>query len=84
VYYVYVLQSLADHKLYVGQTHDLKRRIEKHNRGSVPSTSNRRPLRLIYYEASMNKDDAVRRERYLKTSWGKRFIKNRLRTYLTG
>lgn len=84
MYYVYVLQSLIDNFLYVGYTPDLKARIKKHNKGLVPATKNREPLRLVYYEACLNKDDAIKRERYLKTSWGKRYIKNRLRNYLTG
>jgi len=68
----------------VGYTPDLRIRIKKHNKGLVPATKNRRPLRLVYYEACLNKDDAIKREKYLKTSWGKRYIKNRLKNYLTG
>jgi putative endonuclease len=81
-YYVYVLQSLKDKYFYVGYTNKLKVRIEKHNKGVVPSTKKRRPLRLIYYEACLNKGDVITREKYLKSSWGKRYIKNRLRNYL--
>ena len=55
---------------YVGCTNDLRNRLRLHNNGSVASTSKRRPLRLVYYEASINKSDSIRRERYLKTSWG--------------
>ncbi|MFQ6084212.1 MAG: GIY-YIG nuclease family protein, partial [Candidatus Aminicenantia bacterium] len=43
MYYVYVLQSLVDKKFYVAYTPDLKRRIEKHNRGLVPATKERKP-----------------------------------------
>ena len=68
----------------MGYTPDLRIRIKKHNKGLVPATKNRRPLRLVYYEACLNKDDAIKREKYLKTSWGKRYIKNRLKNYLTG
>jgi len=39
---------------------------------------------LVYYEACLDKNDAIKREKYLKTSWGKRYIKNRLKNYLTG
>jgi putative endonuclease len=56
----------------------------KHNNGSVPSTKNRRPLELIYWEGCLNQVDATTREKYLKTAWGKRYIKNRLKHYLTG
>mgnify|MGYP000091330024 CR=1 FL=1 len=84
MYYVYILQSMVDNNFYVGYTPNLKVRIEKHNNGLVPATRKRKPLKLIYYEASLNKSDAVKREKYLKTSWGKRYIKNRLSNYLTG
>lgn len=50
----------------------------------TPSTKNRRPLKLIYYEACHNQNDALKREKYLKTTYGKRYIKNRLKEYLTG
>lgn len=81
---MYVLQSLIDNKFYVGYTRYLKRRIEQHNNGQVPATKGRNPLKLVYYEGCLNKDDAIKREKYLKTSWGKRYIKNRLKNYLTG
>jgi putative endonuclease len=84
MYYVYILQSLKDKMFYVGSTPDLKIRIEKHNKGLVYSTKIRRPFKLVYYEACLDKNDAIKRERYLKTSWGKRYIKNRLKKYLTG
>ena len=48
----------------------------------MKSTQARRPFKLIYYEACLNQKDALRREKYLKTAYGKRYIKNRLRGYL--
>ena len=83
-YYVYILQSQKDQKFYTGYTNNLKRRLEEHNNAQVKSTKNRRPLKLVYYEFCLNKDDALHREKYLKSSWGKRYIKNRLKNYLTG
>jgi len=70
--------------MYVGYTHDITNRVKQHNQGAVQSTKNRRPLQLLYYEACLNQQDATHREKYLKTSWGKRYIKSRLRNYLTG
>jgi putative endonuclease len=58
--------------------------LEQHNDGNVYSTKRRRPLNLIYYEACLNQQDATHREKYLKTSWGKRYLKTRLKNYLTG
>jgi len=83
MYYIYVLRSEIDQNLYVGYTSDMNNRIAQHNAGLVPSTKNRRPLHLIYYEACLNQQDATHREKYLKTSWGKRYIKARLKNYLS-
>ena len=82
-YYVYVLQSEKDHKFYIGCTSDIEKRLEGHNSGKVSTTMNRRPLKLIYWEGCLNQQDAARRERYLKTTWGKRYIKSRLKEYIT-
>lgn len=83
-YYVYVLLSGKDKKFYVGTTADLAERFEEHGKGRVSSTQNRRPLKLVYYEACRDKKDASHRERYLKTYHGKQFLHNRLKSYLTG
>ncbi|RJQ34778.1 GIY-YIG nuclease family protein [Candidatus Parcubacteria bacterium] len=84
MHYVYVLISEKDSNFYTGSTADLKRRFEEHCRGSVTSTKDRRPLVLAYYEACIDKRDATHRERYLKTHHGKMFLRNRLKSYLTG
>lgn len=83
-YYTYILRSLKDKKFYTGHTDNLKLRFEQHKAGRVESTKNRRLLVLIYYEACLNLQDAVHREKYFKTYYGKMFIKNRLKSYLTG
>ena len=83
-YYVYILQSQKDGKFYAGYTHDLTGRFEQHCKGRVDSTKNRRPLKLIYYEACQNQQDASKRENYFKTYLGKMFLRNRLKSYLTG
>lgn len=82
--YVYVLRSLRDNLFYVGFTKNLKTRLELHNSGLVPSTKRRTPFELVYWEGCINQTDATQREKYLKTAWGKRYIKNRLKNYLTG
>jgi len=81
MYYVYVLYSKEDKKLYVGYTDNLKRRIAEHQNGLVPSTKHRRPLELIYYEACLSDVDAVAREKSLKTGFGRHYLKNRLKNY---
>ena len=84
MFYTYVLQSEKDNKFYCGYTKDLKLRFERHCRGQVESTKHRRPLLLIYYEACLSEEDALKRERYFKTYNGKRFLHKRLKSYLTG
>ncbi len=84
MYYTYVLKSKTDGKFYTGYTKDLKLRFDQHCRGLVESTRERRPLKIIYYEACLKQDDALRRERYFKTYNGKRFLHKRLKSYLTG
>jgi putative endonuclease len=84
MFYTYVLQSEKDLKFYTGFTKDLKLRFEQHNKRLVESTKNRVPFRLVYYEACLEKKDALKREKYLKSYHGKMFIKKRLKSYLTG
>jgi putative endonuclease len=83
-HYVYALRSLADGKLYVGLATDLPSRLAQHNAGRVISTKARCPFELIYWEGCLNRSDAAQREKYLKTAWGKRYLKLRLKRYLTG
>jgi putative endonuclease len=83
-YYVYVLISKKDNNYYIGFTKNISRRLIEHNKGKVFSTKNRRPMILVYWEGCLNQTDATNREKYLKTSWGKRYIKNRIKNYLIG
>ncbi|NQT91000.1 MAG: GIY-YIG nuclease family protein [Candidatus Omnitrophica bacterium] len=82
MYYVYVLLSLKDKMLYTGYSNDLNKRFLEHNQGLVESTKDRRPLELVYYECSLSKEDAIRRERCLKSGKGKRYIKSRISSYM--
>ena len=84
MYYTYVLQSLKDNNLYIGFTDNLDQRLSEHNNGRVTATKSRRPLKLVYYEACLNQEDAIKREKYLKTFYGKMFIHKRIKSYLTG
>ena len=83
-YYVYILLSEKDGKKYTGYTSNLPLRFEAHQAGKVPSTKHRRPLKLIYFEGCSNQADALKREKYLKTHYGKMFLGNRLKSYFTG
>lgn len=67
--------------MYTGCTNDLKARIKLHNNGKVSATRLRCPLALIYYEAYLNRFDAFAREKWLKTGWGRNYIKKALKNY---
>jgi len=81
-HYVYVLQSLVDKDFYVGYTTDLQKRLTQHNSKKNFSTKSRIPFSYIYVESCRNKEDATRREDYLKTTQGGRFLKIRLKEFL--
>ncbi|MDD3663222.1 MAG: GIY-YIG nuclease family protein [Candidatus Pacebacteria bacterium] len=78
MFYTYVLQSLKDNKLYIGYSERLQERITEHKNGKVIATAKRLPLILVYYEACLNKEKALQREKYFKTGFGRRFLKKRV------
>ena len=78
MFYVYILLSIKDNKFYIGCTKNLKRRILEHKRKKVKSTKDRLPLKLVCYEAYLSKTEALRREKFLKSSDGKKDLKKRL------
>jgi putative endonuclease len=78
MYYVYILQSERDKDLYIGRTADLKRRYSEHQTGRVESTKYRLPMKLLCYEAYNTKEEAARREEFLKSSDGRKDIRKRI------
>jgi putative endonuclease len=83
MFYVYVIRSRKNGRLYTGSTNDLRKRFNQHNKGKSTWTKTRGPWEIIYYEASLSEEDARSREKYLKTGMGKRYIKNRLKRFLS-
>jgi len=81
MFYVYFL-LLNNKKIYTGFTDDLRRRFEEHQNGKVISTKNKRPITLIGYESYQKKSDAMRREKFLKTTEGKRLFRQQYRDIL--
>ncbi len=81
MFYTYILESVKNKDLYIGYTSDLKKRLEEHNSGKSTSTKRYMPWRLIYYEACLLQEDALRRENYFKTSQGRRMFRKRLKEY---
>ena len=82
MFYVYIIQSKVNNEIYIGFTSDLKQRLIEHNQGLNFSTKRYAPWKLIYYEVCIEKTDATRREKYLKTTQGSRLIKQRIKDYL--
>lgn len=84
MWYFYVLESLKDFTLYKGHSDDLKRRVfEEHNQKRGGSyTKKHAPFKLIYYEAYIEKTDAIRAERFFKTGYGREILKGKLESYL--
>ena len=83
MFHVYILRSKKSQRWYTGFTSDLRKRLKEHNAGEVLSTKHRGPFELMYYEACLNEQDALSRELYLKSGMGKRYLKNRLRRFLS-
>lgn len=79
---MYILRSLKDKKLYIGYTPDLKKRFKEHNQGKVLSTKPRVPFELLAYEAFSNKKDALEREKFFKTGWGRKHLRKTLKHVL--
>jgi putative endonuclease len=78
MYYVYILK-LKNQQVYTGYTNNLVRRVKEHKIGNVSFTKKRLPIKLVHYEGYLMKGDAKRREKYLKTTEGKRFLKQQLK-----
>lgn len=78
MYFVYILRSKKDNKHYTGITDNLKRRLKEHNKGkkSTPSTQNRGPFELLYYEIVEDRNKAREREKYFKSGIGREYIRN--------
>ena len=81
MHFVYIL-LLKNGDLYKGLSDDIKRRIVEHKNGKVESTKNFRPLKLIHLECYLLKSDAERREKFLKTNEGRRFLKQQIKDLL--
>ena len=81
-WYVYVLRSAKDQKFYIGSTNDLQRRVKEHQQGKNVSTAKRLPMELLYFEGHRSKEDAIRREKYFKTTKGKVTLRQMLWTSL--
>ena len=80
MFYVYVLEDESGEH-YIGSTIDLRKRLKEHNQGRSFATKGHQ-WHCIYYEASLEESDARRREKYFKTTQGRRLLKRRVKDYL--
>ncbi len=82
MFYTYVLKSKKSGRLYTGYTNNLRKRFNEHNNKLSLYTSYNGPYDLIYYEACVDENDALGREKYLKSGKGKNYLKTRLKHFL--
>ncbi len=82
MFYTYILVN-KNSRLYTGFTYDLRKRFKEHNDKKSTYTKYRGPYELIYYEACLDENDARQREKYFKSGTGKRFLKSRLKRFLS-
>ena len=78
MFFVYVIQSERNGNFYKGQTEDLEKRLKAHNSGKTKSTKHGIPWKLVYYEIAETRVLALKREKYLKTAAGRRFLKGKI------
>jgi len=83
IYFVYLLENHNDRGWYIGFTSDLKKRVLDHNNGKgAKTTKERSNWKLIYFEGYLRKDDALGREKFLKSDSGRKYLKKQLKNYL--
>jgi len=83
-HYIYILRSKKSNQWYTGCTSDLRKRFKQHNNGEWKSwVKSRRPFELIYYEAYLHPNDAWAREKQIKSGPGKRYMRERLKRFLS-
>ncbi|MFH1561666.1 MAG: GIY-YIG nuclease family protein [Patescibacteria group bacterium] len=82
MYYTYVLncRKQKSEKLYVGYCRDLKQRLSRHLKKEIQTTKKFDKIKLVYYEACLDKTDAIKRENQLKTGFGRGYLKRRLKS----
>ena len=75
MWYTYALKSLKDGHLYIGMSKNPEKRLLEHNSGMTKSTKLRKPFKIIYKEECLSRDNARKREKYLKSGFGREFLK---------
>ncbi len=77
MFYVYVLKSLNNWRFYVGMTSNVEKWIKEHNAGYTKSTKGYLPWKLFFFETFSTREEARKREKYLKSGISKEYIKQK-------
>jgi putative endonuclease len=77
-FYAYVIRSIKFGYVYKGHCQDLVARLKQHNAGMTLSIRKYIPFEVVYVEELESKTDAIRREKYLKSAAGRKFLKSKI------
>ena len=77
-YYTYAIRSLVDGIRYVGSGESPTERLRRHNKGDYQFTKGHRPWELIYQEEHQTRAEAMKREKFLKSGQGRKFLDEKL------
>lgn len=75
--FVYVMRSEVDGRFYVGMSQNVQKRLQEHNTGRTRSTKGYAPWKLFFQETFEDRSTARKREKYLKSGYGKQWIKEK-------
>ena len=83
MWYAYILENLESKRIYIGSTSDLRRRLKEHNqkRGEVYTKKQKGNFKLIFYEAYLEKKDALKADNFFKSGYGREVLKDKLENY---
>jgi putative endonuclease len=80
MFYIYVLRSEKNQKRYIGSTSKLpEQRSQEHNSGTNNFTRQNKPWKLIYQESFTTKSEALKRENFLKSGQGRKWLDENVR-----
>ena len=84
MFYVYALWSPGYDKIYVGMTQNWEKRFNDHNRGKSTYTNRFKPWELFFLEEVIEKEQAIKKEIYYKSGWGRKILKRKLEEWQSG
>ena len=77
MYLVYILKSIKNNKRYIGYTSkQLFKRLNEHDTGSNKWTRKNGSFVIMYFEEYQTKTEAIKREKFLKSGQGRKFLDN--------